>query len=256
MAKKKKAPEGHGGSWKVALADFMTSMFALFLLLWLINLTPKQKAGIETYFKTYSIFKHLGSIFQGRPYVIPLPSNTGKSEEKPEGIKKYPPKLDVDIKKKLMDELKEQIKKHLKTAEDQVIIEEFKDGIRIQLIDKEGKPMFELGSNEPTERGREALKIIAGKIKSRKFKMALEGHTDAKQYASSAFTNWELSTMRASASRRILEENGVDPSTVVSVSGFAETRPFIKENPLDPKNRRISILLNVKQEDSSFNPDF
>lgn len=253
MGKKKKCPEGHhGGSWKVAFADFMTAMFALFLLMWLVNLKPEQKQGIESYFRNYSIFKKSGTaMMTGSPNVVMLDNSSGKSKKNPESRFKYEEKNSVTrsaLRQKMMEEMQKQLNLKIENAKDQVIIETFKEGIRVQMIDKEGKPMFALGSAEPTEIARKILKVIGEKVKESGGSLAIEGHTDAIQYSSSKYTNWELSTERASSARRELEAAGVNPDNLVSVSGYAATRPLIKDNIYDPRNRRISILINVKPD--------
>ncbi|HEX7519893.1 MAG TPA: OmpA family protein, partial [Candidatus Deferrimicrobium sp.] len=128
-------------------------------------------------------------------------------------------------------------------VKDQVLVEVFEGGVRIQLVDKDGRLIFPLGSAEPTQAARKIFDVIAGSIKDVPNKIAIEGHTDALTYSSGRYTNWELSTERASAARKELEEHGLDPDRLTRVSGFAATEPLIKGNPNDPRNRRISIIL-------------
>jgi outer membrane protein OmpA-like peptidoglycan-associated protein len=116
-------------------------------------------------------------------------------------------------------------------------------GVRIQIIDKEGSPMFQLGSAEPTEKAREILAAVAEVIKDQDAKIAIEGHTDAAPFRGDQITNWELSTNRASSARRMLESSGLDPARVARVVGYADTDLLVKESPKDPQNRRISIIL-------------
>jgi hypothetical protein len=126
---------------------------------------------------------------------------------------------------------------------DQVRVDAVEGGVRIQIVDKEGSPMFQLGSAEPTEKCREILAAVAEVVKEQDTKIAIEGHTDAAPFRGDQITNWELSTNRASAARRMLETNGTDPLRVARVVGYADTDLLIKENPKDPQNRRISIIL-------------
>lgn len=228
----------HGGSWKVAFADFMTAMFALFLLLWLVGLSPEKKEGIETYFKTYSIFKNLSGFMTGQTSVMPNPpkdqgtktETPGKSKEKPDN-------------QKVMAQLRDKIAVELKEKADQVTIEEVNGKIKIELTDKDNKPLFESGSTQMTETAKNALNVIAKMMIDNNYKATIEGHTDSKRFRSSYYTNWELSTERALETRKYLESKGYAEENVVSVTGYAATKPLLKDNPENSKNRRISLFL-------------
>jgi chemotaxis protein MotB len=226
---KKELHEGsHGGSWKVAYADFVTAMMAFFLLLWLITMvSPEKRARIAHYFKYFSIFEKSGTSFMEKQSAVfnKVGDTIGmNAEEFKEMIKKA-------IENKLAD------------IKDQVLVDIFEGGVRIQLVDKEGRPMFELGSSQPTPLAKRILKVITENIKTIPNKVAIEGHTDALAYKSSAYTNWELSTERALTARKEMEKYGLPPERISKVAGYADTIPLIKENPIDPRNRRISILL-------------
>ncbi|KJR43487.1 chemotaxis protein MotB [Candidatus Magnetoovum chiemensis] len=133
-----------------------------------------------------------------------------------------------------------------------VYIEHFAKGVKIQVVDKKGEPLFPLGSEQPTVTADKIMKVIAGYIKDLKnTEIAIEGHTDALKYSTQKYTNWELSTARASSARRSLERYGLNPDMLVRVSGFAATEPYVKDNPADPKNRRISIVLYPQGENES-----
>lgn len=237
---KKAESEGrHGGSWKVAYADFVTAMMAFFLLLWLITMvSPEKRARIATYFKHFSIFEESGTSFLEKSSEIM--NEAGESEQK------IQPEIGGPFAMKPED-FKEMIKKaiedKLSDIKDQVIVDIFEGGVRIQLVDKEGKPMFDLGSVEPTPLAKRSLEVIAQQIKDLPNQVAVEGHTDALAYKGSHYTNWELSTERALTARKELERFGLDPKRITRVAGYADTIPFIKENPNDPRNRRISIIL-------------
>ncbi len=229
---KKKHGEGHhGGSWKVAYADFVTAMMAFFLLLWLLSMVSEDKRiAMAEYFKNFSLFTHSGTNFMpGSAFVIT--DHIKKAELKPEN-------LSAAVKKGLS---------RSKAASDQVLVDVIDSGVRIQIVDKEGSPMFKLGSAEPTERAKEIMSLVYDTIKDVEAKLAIEGHTDAAPFRGDQVTNWELSTMRASAARRMLETNGLDPSRVARVVGYADTDLLVKDQPKDPQNRRISIIvLNSK----------
>lgn len=238
--KKRVEEGGHGGSWKVAYADFVTAMMAFFLLMWLITMVaPEKRISVATYFKHFTIFEKSGSSFMEKNAAIV--SETGGEISVP---KEFSQGMKREVtREELKEKLRGEMEKQLADVKDQVIVEVFEGGVRIQLVDKEGRQIFPLGSAEPTPTARKIFKVIGESIKDVPNKIAIEGHTDALTYSSSRYTNWELSTERASAARKELEANGLDPDRLARVSGFAATEPFIKGNPNDPRNRRISIIL-------------
>jgi chemotaxis protein MotB len=236
---KKRHGEGHhGGSWKVAYADFVTAMMAFFLLLWLLSMVSTEKRIVMAeYFKNFSLFKESGRSFQpGSAFVIT--DHIKKAELKPENVA-------MSLRKALAKKGQGRSPGSGpgEGLSDQVLIDAIDGGVRIQIVDKEGSPMFQLGSAEPTEKCHEILAAVAEVIGEQDAKIAIEGHTDAAPFRGDQITNWELSTNRASAARRLLETNGTDPLRVARVVGYADTNLLIKENPKDPQNRRISIIL-------------
>jgi len=244
---KKRHGEGHhGGSWKVAYADFVTAMMAFFLLLWLLSMVSTEKRAVMAeYFKNFSIFKESGKTFQpGSAFVIT--DHIKKAELKPENVA-------LSLRKAIRGKGQGQGGQAQAAAGqgtgqaealmDQVRVDAVEGGVRIQIVDKEGSPMFQLGSAEPTAKCREILAAVAEVVKEQDTKIAIEGHTDAAPFRGDQITNWELSTNRASAARRMLETNGTDPLRVARVVGYADTDLLVKESPKDPQNRRISIIL-------------
>jgi chemotaxis protein MotB len=141
--------------------------------------------------------------------------------------------------------LKQSIMDQLGDMKDQVLVDTVEDGVRIQMIDKDGSEMFEIGSSRLTPKAKEVLQVINGNINKLPNKIIVEGHTDSIPYSGKEYSNWELSTERASSSRRQLEANGLAPDRIIRVAGYADTEPLIKENPADPRNRRISITLKT-----------
>jgi len=136
------------------------------------------------------------------------------------------------------------VEQKLSNMKDQVLVDILDGAVRIEVVDKNGgSTMFNSGSKEMTEEGKSALRVIANSIKGVKGKIAIEGHTDASNYSGSQYSNWELSTDRASAARRELENSGMSPDRLIRVAGYAATDPLIKDDAYDPKNRRISIKL-------------
>jgi chemotaxis protein MotB len=237
--KKVSGEGGHGGSWKVAYADFVTAMMAFFLLLWLITMTsPEKRAQLSNYFKFFSIFQVSGTSFLGQS------SEMFKQPSDPE--KKIPQELQGAVRSKpeeFKESIKEAIEKKLGDIKDQIMVDVFEGGVRIQLVDKEGKPMFDLGSSQPTQLATRIMQVIGDQIRNLPNPVSVEGHTDSLAYKSSAYGNWELSTERALAAKKQLEGFGLNPGRLTRVAGYADTVPFIKENSEDPRNRRISIIL-------------
>jgi chemotaxis protein MotB len=143
----------------------------------------------------------------------------------------------------LQERIKGAIAEKLSSLEDQVMVSIADDGVKIQIVDTEGSLMFKLGSAQPTEKARQLLKLLAENISDTANRIVIEGHTDSLPYRGAQITNWELSTARASAARRELENNGVEPSRIARVVGYADQELLIKDEPTNPRNRRISIIL-------------
>lgn len=243
IKKKKKggAAGHHGGSWKVAYADFVTAMMAFFLLMWLLSSVPQEKKEeIAYYFKYFSLFQE-GSGTRQQTGV----SNMENTQISIEPTPPSGPATDGELQQ--AEEFKEQIEKEISTQleklKDQVVITFFQGGVKVDIMDKVGTPMFALGSTELTDDGKKLIALISENIKTTQYQVEIEGHTDAVTYSTRQYGNWELSTARASAARVALEKNGLDAARLIRVSGYAATQPVIKENPYDPRNRRISLRL-------------
>ncbi|MBU0599252.1 OmpA family protein [bacterium] len=263
---------GHGGSWKVAYADFVTAMMLFFIVMWLINmLTPSQRDGVASYFQTFSIFEkssfsvmEKGALSE-KPCLSKTPEKGLEKKEKLEKTKqeameekeKELEKKEKELKKKEeqlknkettpeVESLKEKLDEKLKNLSldrSQIKIEADNKGVKIQLSETEGNPLFPKGSPELTPHAKKMLRKIAEDIKGTNYKLIIEGHTDAHPYVSAEYTNWELSTARASKARRELELNGIDAKRFKQVVGYADTELLVKDNPYDSKNRRITVLL-------------
>jgi chemotaxis protein MotB len=248
IIKKIKKIEGgghHGGEWKVAYADFITAMMAFFLLMWLIAiLSPEKKQSMAQYFKDFSFMQQGGSGFLDKSAGFMGESGgTDKSNLTSEIRKGGPNQL---TREELRDQLKKDIESKMAQVKDQILVDIFEGGVRIQIIDKEGQPMFALGSPELTDTAKGIIKVLTKTIASLNNDVSIEGHTDALNYSSTRYTNWELSTERASAARKALENQGLDPNRLIRVAGYASREPLFKDNPNDPRNRRISIILLYK----------
>ncbi|MHB8829315.1 MAG: OmpA/MotB family protein, partial [Syntrophales bacterium] len=143
----------------------------------------------------------------------------------------------------MVKKMKEAIEEKLASVKNQITVDIIEGGVRVQITDTEGGMMFPSGSSDLTEKAKEILRIVAENIKNVPNRIAIEGHTDAAPFKGAERTNWELSTARASTARRMLEEYGIEVSRVARVVGYADQELLVPENPNDPKNRRISIIL-------------
>jgi chemotaxis protein MotB len=227
---KKKSGHGghHGGAWKVAYADFVTAMMALFIVLWLLSSSSKQtQVAISGYFKDPSgTASKLGTSLAGTGESIPITK---------QDMSKLKEKLQKTIQKiNDLDKLKKNIEMTV-TAE----------GLRIELIESEKGTFFESGRAALNKSGQELLGLLAVELGQVPNHISVEGHTDAKPYSGkSSYSNWELSSDRANAARRLMQqEGGLRPDQVTQVRGFADQRLRNLKDPLDPSNRRISIIV-------------
>ncbi len=238
--KKHKGEGSHGGQWKVAYADFVTAMMAFFLLLWLLSMSsPEKRVRLSSYFKNFSIFTESGTSFMDKSSeIFNDPGESAQKVNKELYGDNYSARLE-----NMKNTLKQGIMEKLGDIKDQVIVDIVEGGVRIQMVDKDGSLMFKLGSSGLTPNAKKVLSVIAENIRHLSNKVIIEGHTDALTYARRDYSNWELSTERASSARKELEADGLDPEQISRVAGYAATDPIIKEDPTNPRNRRISIIL-------------
>ncbi len=225
---KKKGGHGghHGGAWKVAYADFVTAMMALFIVLWLLNSTPQVKKAVAGYFQDpKSSQKETGTAMAGDDENIPIDRKNVEN-------------LKAQIEKAIREQ------KNLDKLAKQIEITITPEGLRIELIEDKNGTFFKSGSAQLSDGGQELLAMLAGQLKSLPNHLLIEGHTDAQAYSSNnGYTNWELSADRANAARRLLQEDGVRQDQVSQVRGYADQMLRVKNNPLDPSNRRISLIV-------------
>lgn len=261
-SKKNKGGGGHGGSWKVAYADFVTAMMAFFLMLWLLSMVADdKKAALAEYFQKYSIFQQSGtSAITSKNAKITEPDFVNPSKEdsfrtssmalqgKKTGELSHKTKQYINTKdEELVKKIRSSVDSKMAGVRDQILVDVIDGGIRIQIIDTEGSTMFHLGSAQPTPKAKAILQLLSANINEMPGQIVVEGHTDSAPFRGGQTTNWELSTSRASSARRELEENGIDPSRIARVVGYADTELLIPLEPRDPRNRRISlIVLNAK----------
>ena len=228
---KKKVNHGgpHGGAGTVAYADFVTAMMALFIVLWLLNSSEQVRKAVSSYFQDPSgTGSHSGS------------ASTGTGET-------------VSVNKDNMTELKDKLEQAMKKSpefeklKDYVTMSVTGEGLRVEMMESEKGIFFELGSGRPSAVGRELIVLMASELRKLPNDLMIEGYTDAKPFSSKAeYSNWELSTDRANAARRVMEENGVQHGRIVQVRGFADQKLHDKENPEAASNRRISVIVRYQ----------
>lgn len=254
----------HGGAWKIAFADFAVAMMAFFLVMWLMSsATPEQKRAISGYFQDPVGFTESAS-----PNVIdlggtptPSPDRTLHAEIEPalqqsessldaEQAQTFAEELEKQRLELLLQELQNKIEEDpdLTRYKDQILFEITQDGLRIQIMDAENRPMFALGSAQLQPYFEDILLAMADVIQAMPNKISISGHTDAKQFASRGdFGNWELSASRANAARRTLVAGRYPEEQIARVVGYASSALFDRENPYNPVNRRIDILVLTKK---------
>jgi len=233
---KKKGSHGihHGGAWKVAYADFVTAMMSLFIVLWLMNSSEKVKRAVAGYFNDP---RGTGSLMGTTK------SGTGKGTS----ISQVPTEELQELKDKLEQEIK--ARKELEKLSKQIEITITPEGLRIELIEGKNGTFFQSGSAKLSENGQELLALLAKELKTLPNSLLIEGHTDASPYSSElGYSNWDLSADRANSARRLLQQDGVRADQVTQVRGYADQMLRIKDNPTDPSNRRISILVKNDNE--------
>jgi chemotaxis protein MotB len=240
VVRKKVAGHGHhGGAWKVALADFMTAMFALFLVLWLVNQSSDVKAAIAGYFQD-----PMGRAKEFGASIVP-----GEGAQM-QMVRPMAPAQIVDLRidrlKRMADQIREKLGKVplLDSLRQFVEITMTEEGLRIELLEDSTGVFFETGSAVPSRRGQLLLELIGRELAADSNQVMVEGHTDARPYAARAgYTNWELSADRANSARRILNSSGVPSPRIAEVRGHADRVLRYPETPFDPRNRRVSITV-------------
>jgi chemotaxis protein MotB len=280
---KKVEAAAHGGAWKIAYADFVTAMMAFFLLLWLLNsVTQEQLEGISNYFAPAAPSASnsgAGGVLGGQTVTsegaqvdnrstpstslaLPPPKSglaqddaqQQAEQESDEASEEAIKKKEEEQFEKAKDELRQVIQQIPNAAQlaKSLLVDNTPEGLRIQIVDQEGLPMFQSGSAEPLPRARELIKTVAQVIATMPQKIAISGHTDSVKFGGGGpYTNWELSADRATATRRLLLEFGVPTERIDRVVGKADTEPLLKEDPVNPRNRRLSVVLLRQENDAS-----
>ena len=219
----------HAGAWKVAYADFVTAMMALFIVLWLMNSNDKIKKAISAYFRD--------------------PSGTGKLA----GSSTAGTGESVSVAKDDMSNLKDRLEQALKKSpefyklKDYVQMSVTGEGLRVEMLENEKGMFFESSSPVPSQAGVELLARLADELAKLPNDLLIEGHTDARPMSGRReYSNWELSTDRANSARRVMENKGIRPGQVIQVRGFADRQLRISDNPEAASNRRVSVIVRYQ----------
>ncbi|MEQ8249252.1 MAG: flagellar motor protein MotB [Alphaproteobacteria bacterium] len=254
----------HGGAWKVAYADFVTAMMAFFLLLWLLSTTTvEQRSGIADYFTPTTSLRSgesgAGGILGGQtlsdsgakigeggtPSVVVELTPPGSRDAKEKDIEELAAKREQESFEDALQALNKAItdSPELSDLKDNIQVDMTSEGMRIQIVDREGGALFRAGSADMNARTRDLIGQIAKVVAALPNDISISGHTDSNPFSRGDYSNWELSSDRANASRRQLVSSGIDPTRIVQVVGKADQEPLVEEDPFLPENRRVSIVL-------------
>ena len=232
---KRKSGHGghHGGAWKVAYADFVTAMMSLFIVLWLMNTSEKVRQAVAGYFNDP----------RGKS------TQTGTDQSGTNENLALTEKNIPELKKKIEEAIRKM--NDLKALQNQIQITITPEGLRIELLETRDGTFFDTGSATLNKNGKELLVMLAGQLGELPNRISIEGHTDAQPYASrDGYNNWDLSTDRANAARRVMQGSGLRENQVSQVRGYADQKLRVPTNPLDPSNRRISLIVQYLTADA------
>jgi chemotaxis protein MotB len=223
----------HGGAWKVAYADFVTAMMSLFIVLWLMNTSQKVRQAVAGYFNDpRGRSTETGTDQSGSNESLALTENNV-----------------AQLKKKIEEAIRQM--NDLRSLQNQIQITITPEGLRIELLETKDGTFFDTGSARLNQHGEELLEMLAGQLGGIPNRVSIEGHTDAQPYASAeGYGNWELSTDRANAARRVMQASGLRKDQVSQVRGYADQKLRVPENPMDPSNRRISLIVQYLTVDA------
>jgi chemotaxis protein MotB len=236
IRKKAKHAAHHGGAWKVAYADFVTAMMALFIVLWLMNSSEQVRKAISVYFTDPS-----GS---GR---LTGSASAGSGES-------------LAISRDDMPLLKDKLERAIREIPELADLKKYVqmsvtgEGLRIELLESDQAIFFDSGDAKPSAMGQDMIEHLAVELGKLPNDILIEGHTDARPFLNARnhgrddYSNWELSTDRANAARRLMESSGLHPRQVTQVRGFADQSPRLKDQPEDPSNRRISVIVRYRPQ--------
>jgi chemotaxis protein MotB len=276
----RKAAGHHGGAWKVAYADFVTAMMAFFLVMWLVaSVTKEQRAAIFEYFKnpsmeegksvrpapgaqgpggaSTSVINLHGGLDAPKSAIRPETGLAANAQTKPTDVDEAK-RIAAEAEKKQLESLMEDLRKAidqsqaLRPFKDQLLLDITPEGLRIQIVDAQNRPMFDLGKAKLKDYTSNILRELAPYLNTVPNRISLSGHTDTTPYvAQNGYSNWDLSADRANAARRALEAGGLETEKVARVIGLSSAVLFDKENARNPINRRISIIVMTKKAEES-----
>jgi chemotaxis protein MotB len=252
VIKKKVMGHGHhGGAWKVAFADFMTAMFAMFLVLWLVNQSSDVKAAIAGYFQD-----PLGRADEYGSSILP---GEGAQTQSPRPMS---PSQVIDLRRDRLERLAETIRSEIRevpalsSVADHIEIELTNEGLRIQLLEDSSGVFFQTGSAVPKAAGADVLRLLGRELGGMPNGVVIEGHTDARRYSRpDGYSNWELSVDRANAARRIMLTGGLNDAQVQQVRGWADRRLRDPSDPLADSNRRVTVTMLLPPAAQNSKPD-
>jgi chemotaxis protein MotB len=243
----------HGGAWKVAYADFVTAMMALFIVLWIVANNVTVRASVADYFRDPGAMNKTSSgVMNGvnsmKPFsdAQPTPPVVPPNQPpQPTGTASPPQQAEMEKFRQEGDRLMQMIAAipDLIKFKDQIEIKITKDGLRIELIEQAEGLFFDIGSARLKPDAMQLLRLIASRIGTFPNDVVIEGHTDSRPYTRSGYNNWDLSTDRANSARRVIEEGGIRERQITSVNGYADRRLKNPDKPLDYANRRVTILV-------------
>lgn len=227
----------HGSAWKVAYADFVTAMMAFFMVMWLINTSPQVKSSLASYFRDPGVFDHTsgGGAMPGAS----LGATSGNSQDPP-----------VAAAKAVLEQTAERIREALESLptfpalQARIEMHVTAEGLRIEMLDVAEESFFDVGSTNIRPEMLGILQVIAENVRSLPNTIAIEGHTDSRPYGPGRdYSNWELSSGRANAARRVMEGAGLRPTQLDALHGYGSSRLRYPDKPLDARNRRIAIVV-------------
>jgi chemotaxis protein MotB len=253
VQRRKAAHHGHhGGAWKVAYADFVTALMAFFLVMWLVGQSKAVKSAVAGYFRDPGIFdqaKSDGPIAGGDLKLAPeaAPPNEAASGD---GMAESERAALEDTAARIRQRLAES--PDLRSLGKQIEITVTRDGLRIELVDAESQTFFASGSAALAPGTEKVLQLIARELGALKNSIVIEGHTDSRPYVvTDLYSNWELSADRANAARRVMERGGLHVGQIRGVRGYADRQLRVGDAPLDPRNRRVSVIVEHLYRTSS-----
>jgi chemotaxis protein MotB len=266
----------HGGAWKVAYADFVTAMMAFFMVMWLVAAVNKeQRAAMFEYFQNpsmqdgKSVKASQGQMGPGGASTSVIDMGGGLDAQKSTAAEgreigkdaksdaEEAARVAAEAEKQklqgLMAELQKAIEESatLKGFKEQLLLDITPEGLRIQIVDAQNRPMFDIGSSKMKDYTTVIIKELTGYLNSVPNRLSLSGHTDVTPYSRAGYSNWDLSADRANAARRALEGGKLNPDKIARIVGLSSSVLFDKENPRSPINRRISIIVMTKQAEEA-----